>query len=132
MQLVTDLSRVFALCAATDDAIELRDDIAFFQAIKAQLAKTSGSQRPLEELDAAIRQLVVAFYDALAALYTKPIERNCLTYYWHSRGEGAAPPYRNPSPLLGGGPRVEDRLFGHQRAADPFLPIPSPRQRNTS
>jgi len=60
VQVVTDLSRVFALCAATDEAIELRDDIAFFQAIKAQLAKTSGSQRPPEELDFAIRQLVSA------------------------------------------------------------------------
>jgi len=58
MQVVTDLSRAFALCAATDEAIELRDDIAFFQAIKAQLAKTSGTQRPPEEIDAAIRQLV--------------------------------------------------------------------------
>lgn len=55
---VTDLSRAFALCAATDEAIELRDDIAFFQAIKAQLAKTSGAQRPPEDFDAAIRQLV--------------------------------------------------------------------------
>ena len=58
IKVVTDLSRAFALCAATDAAIELRDDIAFFQAIKAQLAKTSGRQRPPEELDAAIRQLV--------------------------------------------------------------------------
>jgi type I restriction enzyme R subunit len=58
VQVVTDLSRAFALCAATDEAVELRDDIAFFQAIKAQLAKTSGKQRPPEELDAAIRQLV--------------------------------------------------------------------------
>lgn len=58
VQLVTDLSKLFALCAATDEAIALRDDIAFFQAIKAQLAKTSGSQRPPEELDAAVRQLV--------------------------------------------------------------------------
>lgn len=58
VQVVTDLSRAFALCAATDEAIELRDDIAFFQAIKAQLAKTSGTQRPPEELDHAIRQLV--------------------------------------------------------------------------
>ena len=58
VQVVTDLSRTFALCAATDEAIELRDDIAFFQAIKAQLAKTSGTQRPPEEIDAAIRQLV--------------------------------------------------------------------------
>ena len=58
VQVVTDLSRAFALCAATDEAIELRDEIAFFQAIKAQVAKTSGKQRPPEELDAAIRQLV--------------------------------------------------------------------------
>jgi type I restriction enzyme R subunit len=58
VQVVTDLSRAFALCAATDAASELRDDIAFFQAIKAQLAKTSGTQRPPEELDAAVRQLV--------------------------------------------------------------------------
>jgi type I restriction enzyme, R subunit len=58
LQVVTDLSRAFALCAGTDEAIALRDDIAFFQAIKAQLAKGSGSQRPPEELDAAIRQLV--------------------------------------------------------------------------
>jgi type I restriction enzyme R subunit len=35
VQLVIELSRVFALCAATDVAIELRDDISFFQAIKA-------------------------------------------------------------------------------------------------
>lgn len=58
IQVVSDLSRAFALCAATDEAIELRDDIAFFQAVKAQLAKTSGKQRPPEELDGAIRQLV--------------------------------------------------------------------------
>lgn len=58
VQVVTDVSRAFALCAGTDEAVELRDDIAFFQAIKAQLVKSSGSQRPPEELDAAIRQLV--------------------------------------------------------------------------
>jgi type I restriction enzyme R subunit len=58
MQVVTDLSRAFALCAATDAAIALRDDIAFFQAVRSHLAKTTGSQRPPEELDAAVRQLV--------------------------------------------------------------------------
>jgi type I restriction enzyme R subunit len=58
VQVVTDLSRAFALCAASDEAIELRDDIAFFQAIKAQLSKSSGAQRPPEDFDAAIRQLV--------------------------------------------------------------------------
>ncbi len=46
IQVVTDLSRAFALCAASDEATEIRDDVAFFQAIKAQLAKNSGSQRP--------------------------------------------------------------------------------------
>ena len=57
-QVVNDLSRVFALCAATDEAIELRDDIAFFQAIKVQLVKSSGTQRAPDQFDAAIRQLV--------------------------------------------------------------------------
>jgi type I restriction enzyme R subunit len=58
VQLVNDVSRAFALCAATDEAVRLRDDIAFFQAIKAQLSKTSGTQRAPEQLDAAVRQLV--------------------------------------------------------------------------
>jgi type I restriction enzyme R subunit len=57
-QLVNDVSRAFALCAATDEAVAVRDDIAFFQAIKAQLSKTSGTQRAPEQLDAAVRQLV--------------------------------------------------------------------------
>jgi type I restriction enzyme R subunit len=55
---VTELSRVFALCAATDEAMELRDDIAFFQAVKAVLVKSAGTGRSPEEVDAAIRQLV--------------------------------------------------------------------------
>ena len=50
--------QAFALCAATDDAIQVRDDIAFFQAIKAQLAKSSGLAKSPDELDHAIRQLV--------------------------------------------------------------------------
>lgn len=58
VQLVNDVSRAFALCAATDEAMAVRDDIAFFQAIKAQLSKTSGTQRAPEQLDAAVRQLV--------------------------------------------------------------------------
>jgi type I restriction enzyme R subunit len=58
VQVVADLSKAFALCAATDDAIQVRDDIAFFQAIKAQLAKSSGLAKSPDELDHAIRQLV--------------------------------------------------------------------------
>ena len=55
---VTDLSRAFALCAAHDDAIRIRDDISFFQAVRAALVKPSGERRSPEDLDSAIRQLV--------------------------------------------------------------------------
>ncbi len=55
---VTDLSRAFALCAAHDEAIRIRDDIAFFQAVRAALVKPSGQQKSKEDLDQAIRQLV--------------------------------------------------------------------------
>ena len=56
---VTDMSRLFALCAATDTAIELRDDVSFFQAVSAALSKRSApNQKTPEQLDAAVRQLV--------------------------------------------------------------------------
>ena len=58
VQIVTDLSRAFALCAATDEAIAIRDDISFFQAIKAALAKPSSERKSPDELDHAVRQLV--------------------------------------------------------------------------
>ena len=55
---VTDLSRAFALCAAHDEAIRIRDDIAFFQAVRAALVKPSGERKCQEDLDQAVRQLV--------------------------------------------------------------------------
>lgn len=58
VKVVTDLSRAFALCAASDAAVAVRDDIAFFQAIKAALAKPAGERRSPEALDFAVRQLV--------------------------------------------------------------------------
>src|SRR5690606_5590711 len=58
MRVVTDLSQAFALCAATDEAADLRDDIGFFQTLRAAFAKGSGSERSPEELDHAVRQLV--------------------------------------------------------------------------
>ncbi len=36
---MTELSRAFALCAASDEAIAIRDDVGFFQAVKAALNK---------------------------------------------------------------------------------------------
>lgn len=59
VQVVTELSRAFALCAASDEAAEIRDDISYFQAIQAALNKRSGaSSKTPEQIDAAIRQLV--------------------------------------------------------------------------
>ena len=59
VQAVTELSRAFALCAATDEATEIRDDVSFFQALQAALNKQMTShQKTPEQIDAAIRQLV--------------------------------------------------------------------------
>ena len=59
VQVVTDLSRAFALCAASDEATAIRDDMSFFQAIQSTLNKQrSESQKTPEQIDAAVRQLV--------------------------------------------------------------------------
>src|SRR5438309_6781936 len=58
VQVVTELSQAFALCAGSDDAIEIRDDIGFFQAVKAALAKKRVERKSTEDLDHAVRQLV--------------------------------------------------------------------------
>ena len=59
VQVVTELSRAFALCAASDEATEIRDDVSFFQALQAALSKQSTNNRKTpEQIDAAIRQLV--------------------------------------------------------------------------
>jgi type I restriction enzyme R subunit len=58
-KIVTELSRAFALCAASDEATAIRDDVSFFQALQAALNKQSSSNRKTpEQIDAAIRQLV--------------------------------------------------------------------------
>ena len=59
VQVVTELSRVFALCAASDEATEIRDDVSFFQAVQAALNKQNiGRGKSPEQLEAAVRQLV--------------------------------------------------------------------------
>jgi len=58
-QVVTELSRAFALCAATDEATKIRDDVSFFQALHAALNKQSSlNKRSPEQIHAAVRQLV--------------------------------------------------------------------------
>ena len=59
VQVVTELSQAFALCAASDEATKIRDDVSFFQAIAAAFSKTgSQSRKTPDQVDAAIRQLV--------------------------------------------------------------------------
>ncbi|MDD2455691.1 MAG: type I restriction endonuclease subunit R [Kiritimatiellae bacterium] len=59
IKVVTELSRAFALCAASDVAAAIRDDVSFFQTLQAVLNKQSlGSRKTPEQLDAAVRQLV--------------------------------------------------------------------------
>ena len=56
---VTELSQAFALSVPHAEAMSIRDDVAFFQAVRAVLAKgTPGEQRTDEELDHAIRQII--------------------------------------------------------------------------
>ena len=59
IQAVTDLSKAFALAVPHERAIAIRDDVAFFQAVKSVLAKASpGNGKTAEDLDFAIRQIV--------------------------------------------------------------------------
>ena len=59
LQVAMELSRAFALCAASDAATQIRDDVSYFQALHAALGKQSSrNQKTPEQIDAAIRQLV--------------------------------------------------------------------------
>jgi type I restriction enzyme R subunit len=59
MQAVRELSQAFALAVPHDEAMRIRDDVAFFQAVRANLAKRApGEARTEEELDFAVRQIV--------------------------------------------------------------------------
>jgi type I restriction enzyme R subunit len=59
IQAVTELSKAFALCAAEEEALAIREDVGFFQAVKAGLSKhTVEGGKSRAELDAAVRQIV--------------------------------------------------------------------------
>jgi type I restriction enzyme, R subunit len=59
LRAVTELSQGFALAVPHEEAIRIRDDVGFFQAVRAVLAKsTPGEQKTDEELDHAIRQII--------------------------------------------------------------------------
>jgi len=59
LRTVRELSQAFALAVPHDDALRIRDDVAFFQAVQAVLGKRApGDARPGEELDHAVRQII--------------------------------------------------------------------------
>jgi type I restriction enzyme, R subunit len=60
LQHVTELSKAFALAVPHPEAIRIRDDVGFFQAVRAGLVKSSdhGAGRTAEELDHAVRQII--------------------------------------------------------------------------
>ena len=59
IQAVRDLSRAFALAVPHEDAIRIRDEVAFFQAVQSVLVKRAAAvARPDEELDQAVRQII--------------------------------------------------------------------------
>lgn len=56
---VRGLSQAFALAVPHDDALRIRDDVDFFQAVQAGLLKRApGDVRPQEDLDHVVRQII--------------------------------------------------------------------------
>ena len=56
---VRDLSQAFALAVPHPETFRIRDDVGFFQAVRAALSKrAAGEARPEEDLDLAVRQII--------------------------------------------------------------------------
>ena len=59
MSAVLDLSQAFALAVPHPETVRIRNDVAFFQAVRVRLLKRAESEaRPEEELDLAVRQII--------------------------------------------------------------------------
>jgi type I restriction enzyme R subunit len=59
LKAVRELSQAFALAVPHEKALRIRDDVAFFQAVQAVLAKRAQAEaRPEEDLDHAVRQII--------------------------------------------------------------------------
>ena len=58
-QAVMELTKAFTLSVPADEAINIRDDVNFFQTVRAAiLKKAPGEKRSAEDLDSAIKQIV--------------------------------------------------------------------------
>ena len=59
LRTVLELSQAFALAIPHDEALRIRDDVSFFQAVRAGLAKRAPAEaKTQEELDRAVRQII--------------------------------------------------------------------------
>ena len=59
LKAVRELSLAFVLATPRDEAMAIRDDVAFFQAVRVALLKRDENERtPSEDLDQAVRQIV--------------------------------------------------------------------------
>ncbi len=58
LQAVAELSKAFALAVPHERALAIRDDVGFFQAVRAAFAKSTTTGQATEDLDLAIGQLV--------------------------------------------------------------------------
>ncbi len=97
---VRELSQAFALSVPNEEAVRIRDDVAFFQAVKAWLIKRApGEPRSQEELDQAIRQIVSravtseGMVDIFAAAGLKKPDVSILSDEFLAEVQGL--PYRN-------------------------------------
>ncbi len=59
LQVVTELSKAFVLAVPNEEALAIRDDVSFFQTIRAAFMKATPTEgKSQEELDTAVRQIV--------------------------------------------------------------------------
>ena len=89
LRAVRELSQAFALAVPHEEATRIRDDVAFFQAVRSVLAKRgAGEARPEEELDYAIRQIVSrsvaseGVVDIFRPALRSPTSRSCPRSSW--------------------------------------------------
>ncbi|MCV0382583.1 MAG: type I restriction endonuclease subunit R [Erythrobacter sp.] len=56
--LVLALSKAFALASASDEAKAIRDEVAFYQTVRAALVKSSGATKSKKDRELAVQQLI--------------------------------------------------------------------------
>ena len=142
---VRELSQAFALAVPHPETFRIRDDVGFFQAVRAALSKrATGEARPEEDLDLAVRQIISravaseGVLDIFAAAGLDKPDISVLSARIPGRGAGNAstqPRRRTSTEAAQGGvvrPPSQERsagkvLRGDAGADSPPLPEPGDR-----